>query len=838
MSKEPENNSNNECKENLGNEKEKNFDNSTEEREKETPDEKKDDSPPTPTPQDSENIKNENTNCLEDSEKLKKSTEKSVKAKKIGKYYKAGNNIYFGSSEKKDSFLDPTKLLPEKITDFSIFKINNDISKHINILKDKQIVVLNCMNPKVLFSMGYTLVKTEEFKSYQARILSFSELNSKRDDLYLDIFLNGKIGNGKKMVILVEINKNVGFWDSILSETLYLNIIVERFRENDIKLICLVNSELITKMIGEKLKEGIFHHWNIEFLPYLLEFLLPDQVDELVREISNQREKGRWGNRDNEKEFYNLLYKLYLDGKDVFLAGVKERTGEFAEGSESFTTMKNDIKANDLFINQEPHKTVLYTATFFPKLSPIEFDLMVQFFMGDRNIPIDKITQLVTENGEIKSVITRGEKKLTNIWDEESDKILSDCNLIAVTPEDSTQIIDFSNLNFRQNLMKIFKEMHSIYLMKHFRLIQTSGFLFVPDISPIIIENLIQISIDMALLIPELYNFDWLLKFIYDIKNKFDTQHIERRIINEDFYIRVASLIREMLNHQPLKKIVNGFLEKLFADKHYEVVLKLVLKVGKQLLFSSNFDFDMFGWFKRIINDGKEDIKMETYHSILQLTKERDFHILEILDIIRKWLPDEKIEPEKYSYSNIYSLLFIIEYSLKTLALLNERHYGEWPSKYPLFYALYNDKSLIEERVKILIDWLLHPGIETAIKNMKDKRNEDDILDDFDINLFIANLLEQWGIVLLGQEFQYSNSEAQELFEIIIRQITITAEKDSLRKILNWMAEIRVYYRDEISNRKYINKEIRQSIIIRYHLSRQIFTLFTKFISKTKGVLK
>ena len=63
--------------------------------------------------------------------------------------------------------------------------------------------------------------------------------------------------------------------------------------------------------------------------------------------------------------------------------------------------------------------------------------------------------------------------------------------------------------------------------------------------------------------------------------------------------------------------MVKSYLNHLFSNEGHDAVLHIALNVGKRLLFAPHFDFDLFYWFKRLLDQGPEDIKWETYDSLL-----------------------------------------------------------------------------------------------------------------------------------------------------------------------------------------------------------------------------
>jgi hypothetical protein len=285
-----------------------------------------------------------------------------------------------------------------------------------------------------------------------------------------------------------------------------------------------------------------------------------------------------------------------------------------------------------------------------------------------------------------------------------------------------------------------------------------------------------------------------------------------------------------MLNYTQLKDVVKNFLNDLFANEGHDAVLHIALNVGKGMLFAPQFDFDLFYWLRRLLDQGPGDINEETYESLRKIAFERSFQVYDILETVSSWLPEKDQELESLSPSNRCALLFIVDYTSNTLeqakTKYKEKFYGQGLTTYPLFMPLKENKNSREDKLKKIVDWLLHPLIESVLNNEKqvDPNDDDDI--DFDINRYTAAVLEEWAMALLGFDNEKSNpadSQAEEILHILLSQVIITLSKDRprFRKIIDWFAKRRIEYRDFIDEYE-VEKETKIQLMAGYKTARML----------------
>jgi hypothetical protein len=835
------------------------------------------------------------TNNEDEPNKKEQAITQQTKAKKVSALNMAKNitnNYYINKGDKKESegskkpgkendnevFIDLTKPLPGNPSKLVVFHSSEEIERKIEMWEEERLMLVSCQCEDISLSTAYKLIEKQEFNSYERRLLSFESYIYSHSDLTLDVLLSHRIGNGGKTIVFIDIKRQCPFFDSLYNKKLDNQLRKEDFKQKKILLIGLLNPDLMTQAREEK--EFNFGYWEIDFLPHLLKNY---KADSLMPEILLQKEKGLWGQDD--REFFKSIHKYIQDGRETFEKQVKKRSEngsdkwkltEFNANDSSSMGKIKEVLARELFVDKEPDKTILYVGTFFPELPPLDFDRVVRELLEDRTIEIEKKKPVIRKgdefrktteteqikSGEVKEVKTITEKEKINlleVWEKEADSILARCHLKAVKASDGSQYMDFSYPYLKNDLKKYIEESHPIYLQQQFARIQSSDRLFFSmDVSDRISENIIRLAAYMAILNPFYYGTKWLTEFIYQVKAQYKIQYeptdnpflaiwqflenSDNEDIQKHFYTQVSRLIREMLNHQPLKEVVKNFLNDLLANQGHDAVLHIALNVGKPLLFVPRFDFDLFYWLKRLLDDGPGEIKYQTYGSLLQLAMESSLHIYDIMDVIRTWLPDKEKKPDSLSHSSKYAVFFIVNYCSVTLDQAQKKYkeelWGQGLSKYPLFIPLKKDNPSREEWLKNIVNWLLHPLVQDLVKDLVQKVLQDSDDDgesiEFEINAYIADLLEEWALVLLGKEYNKEHSPGKEILDIFLRQVVLNTDKARQREILNGLVKSQILYRDVIDEYdKYEGEKIEKEwLITRYLLTRMLSTQLRQLVSE------
>jgi hypothetical protein len=746
------------------------------------------------------------------------------------------------------SFSDPTVPLSDKMYPLYTFKSSTEIETNIDQLIENSVGLLVCLNDDVLRSMAFTMIKSSRFKGYEKRILPIDGANAERTDLYLDMFVYQKIGKGQDMIVIVEIDKQRGFFDSLFEKKFHTHSYQGSLRDKKILLLCMVNSQLIEKVPKNNQANFIFHRWDIDFLSFLLELSFPERTDIALikKEIEIQRKYGLWDVIMDENTFHQLVSNFISQGKEVFEAELNKRREFMASGRSpnEFMDSLNKVEINKLFADKEPHKTVLYTAAYYSKLTPRDFEQIVLLLLRGKKIHVESESQITTENGEVKKIQHKKEKDLIDVWKEDADKILKECYLKAFNADDASQYIDFTSPYLRDEIRKYVEEEYPFYLRHQFEPIQDSALAILPDISPRISENVIRLSVEMALRNPVYYGAEWLVNFIVKLNNYFEVnntltdsifEEIIKFIVNHQnrkmrakFYARLSNLIREMLNHSQLKDVIDSFLNRLLEISHHEAVLEIVLQIGKRLRFAPHFD--LLYWLKRLLDQGNMEIQSNTYKSLLGLALNSKFQLFELLDSVKSWLPEKEKDKNRYSPSNKYALLFILDYCQKATENLSFEKYGEWPSTYPLF-APYQEEDSFDKRLKAIVDWLLHPGIQAVLDSDEFQEGNYSAL------YSLAFVFEQWSSLLLGCDKNKYHSRSIEIFDILVAHLAKETDQKQKSEITNYWRIRSSSCSTEINQLSFRKTEERKKLMCKYNTLTRLISSFREHTSVPKKSL-
>jgi hypothetical protein len=586
-------------------------------------------------------------------------------------------------------------------------------------------------------------------------------------------------------------------------EPLHAQSIKEQLEKNDIMLVCFANSSFIQEIWREKRSFFHFPKWNIPFLsPLLKSRFNEDTANYLKKQILQQRNYGLWDENNSDREFYGLISGYLRSGTRQLREEVENRN-LYSEGDSVADFLKEirTVRAKELFQDDDLVKnTVLYVATFFPGLNRHDFDFIVSLLLKGEKNTIEKESTRKTKKGKIKTVRTTKKRNCLKIWEKNQDKILVECHLQVIRSELGSQIIDFS-LPYLRGELKKYLEQKSLYI-NHFERIRESGLLFNFNASQKLIENVINLAAEMAISDPSHYGGNWLMGVIIGIKQHlaididigtnneievlFQTLVIElakeeRKKQIRPFVIRLSQLIREMLNYPQLQEMIKNFLENLMREKHYDAVLVIVLGIVKQLRFVSQFD-GMY-WIKQLLNRGEPQAKKEAYKTLLEQAKQSGLRVYDLLEKVKTWIPNPNLDYDKYSPSNKYALKFIIDYARDTLSHFNIAHYGVWPSKYPLFANLTEEKEL--KQIDLLISWMFHPKMQNVLNALDDFIKANGI----NVNTLLADLIEIWFKVLYGFQTTNLHPEVLAVSERLLRQIVSNTNRSQQRELIRrWWA--------------------------------------------------
>ena len=480
------------------------------------------------------------------------------------------------------------------------------------------------------------------------------------------------------------------------------------------------------------------------------------------------------------------------------------------------------FKENELIGN-----TVLYVATFFPELSPYDFDRVVTYILGDRKTTVLVNSQKTTKKGNIKAIEIPEEKLLRDIWKEslyKPDNYLIKNHLNTITKKENlSKFIGFELPNLAKKIKNYLEEKQSMYLEEQFKL---ARFLLFDDNSVKVAENAMYLSVEMALAYPNIHGEDWLFSIIvglteeadWNVNPQIDPGQLFNKLLTElaaekkrkFFFGRISNLIYQMLEFPELQDKVRSFLDRLMSVKRYDAVLAIV----KNLRFVSKFNG--LYWVKRLLDEGNKEICSDTYNFLLSWLKQSGSRIYELLDVLKQWLPKSSRSPD--SDSSKLALRLFLEYCIETTERLDKRYYGYWPSKYQLFAPL-RDNS-VESKLETLVSWLFHPSLKYVFD------------EDIDNTQLLSFLVAQWLTILCGWKKKETNPRASEVANSLIRQVIVQTDRFQQEELLESWREFAEYLRIEAeAYGEYGKQDLRRQSI---RLRNQVRQLMKRFSAAQK----
>ena len=544
----------------------------------------------------------------------------------------------------------------------------------------------------------------------------------------------------------------------------------------------------------------------------------------------------------------------------------KRQQEEYAHNTGKHSEHKTeDVYAESLLTDDEIKNTVLYTVTFFPDLSPEDFDQVIAFLLEGKTKEFTSSSEVLNAKGKVKTVTTKETKNLPDLWINPDnptykDKLLSQCYIEPQQlPNSFQQIIDFQeNYTYlRDEFIQFFKK-SAFYSKDKFQKIQILIFWS----SEKIVSNAIIMASSMALSNPNLYGESFLLSIInrlgeYENKVLLDAtlsslaseQSLEQTIFNiqsqkrESENVkallceRLAALVYKMEEYPELKGISDNFLKRIMEPpiKRPDVVLEIC----KYLRIVP--DFNEIYWIKQILSRGDAETRNNAYNFLFSLLKQSKNRLYERLKNIEEWLPDASKNPSDYSPLNEYALQIFIEYSMEQTSNLKVEYYGQYPSRHSLFYPLqYDQDDQIDEKLNILVNFLFCLYLDKNEKYHSDKLALAYIIDK-DVNAIdlIGYLIAQWYMILHGLQeneiqlpdciMEMSNPEASKIFQKLLTKII-----DKINPYLrNELVKSWVRFGKYLLNEGQKDRKLKQEFVTRYKLVKKLKDQFTHLAQST-----
>lgn len=643
---------------------------------------------------------------------------------------------------------------------------DNEVNEYAQLLFQNRILITYCSDKDALDCLTNSISQSDRFsefnnkrllwifEGFENKIQSLDEL--RRKDIKSQTFY------------IIDVNSQT-FLDSLFN---YDKKTVEKYQDwlisNDYYFFCKIDSDILIEYIESKKEKLHFILKPISRLRFILRKKGRFNAKKTLfyeEHLLKQKYEGLWG-KISDREFLDTISRFLEE--DIFeekfteRASIKDKT---EKGVQLF--LKSEIpklKPSDFIIQSEPIIMHLaFIGAYFPALTVKEFHDLTNILLSDERKIIKEFTSkiITKEDGsseEIKETII---KKCIQEWTNDKDNFLEKSKLKLIKSDSKTEGIDFLEPYLREDVQEFIEQKFPFYFQEQIDFLISKGILFDNDISENIINHLLKLSARIASKDPQAYGLEYLtglltyLKQVDIIEDETIEGFIERIKFEhqrELALFRLYRIVAEFLNYSNLDKTVEGFINFLFNNKHFDIVFSII----KYLKNASNFK--KFYWIKQIFERGNEECKKKTYELLLDFViKSVEERAFEHLDEIKKWLPKLDQLPQNHS-SNSYALAFIIDYSFKKIEEVPSEAFGKYPSKYSLFAGLSDERRIdTEGGWNDLLSWLFHPflytGCENSIVITQISKTESFVnIEESNQDSIVTDILSHWYFVLHGWE--------------------------------------------------------------------------------------
>ncbi len=611
------------------------------------------------------------------------------------------------------------------------------LEQYYSILTEERILIINCFDNRLAFSVADQLIRRMNLRSKQRRMIEVKDLTGINpenvpkeeevarvdpSELLSPELLNQLATNfydwDKPNVVLIDAHRSTESFLNYHSGSFVNSGHLRDNLKNKLKrfLICITDPEALEHI------EMDYPTWNLDFLrPFLYEndAYSADELEEFHERINDQRKRGSWGN--TQKDFFKEV-QWYRNQKQL-IERIREieELGKSVSNNREVVKPSKEVKASKLVNDStQTKKIIIFAATYFPDISFEDFDEIVKFLLKDKSRTEIKIIEadhkkngetIITEtnvkhsNGHEETVTesktvhaddnSGTEKKSKEIllledWQQDKDSTLEKLYLKIVTNDNGYESIDFIYPYLRDDLTHYFSEEKPSFLREQAQAIRFSEILFRCNVD--VLDNVIQLMIDMARKNPEKYGRQWLLHLILQEKQ----YRLER----------IARIIKKMLQSDYLKTIADNLFYDLIAVNRIRECLHLI-----KWLFNEPA-FDVLYWLKKLANKVKTEEKNEVLQSLYSYLR-KGGNVFDTISSLNQWLPDKSKHHEQYSESSRLAFRSLIYLFMDSATELNESYYGQWPSRYLFFRNVEQERRT--EQVDALFGILVHPGTDYII---------------------------------------------------------------------------------------------------------------------------
>lgn len=698
-------------------------------------------------------------------------------------------------------------------------------------LEKKRFLLLTSYQESAAYAAAHALMTDDHFDGREKKaVLPLRGNDRERSDLHL-LNLADQLLDQPPQIILVEIKGKGALLDSVLT-----------IADGEAGLLCdrLENSRSYVLFVAD---EDLFEQQNaanpripffgISHIRYLLERDLAARADDLERRLVLAMQRD--GRALEPREFYRLVadrLALGADAFDAFLAEIERTNASVLDDVRVRRVTTEAIIRED----SEIHRAATFVATYFPDLGQRDFDVLVLTLLGDQTVTVERTRTVIARDGSASTVREEVQERWADRWQTAADRSFRESHLGVVISADGSLVVDFKEPYLRRELRAHFERNFAWYVRQQFQTLQDRGVLFSLALSQTAVETLVRLFVERAVGDPLGFGGVWLFDLVRGLRIELSGEPptesreatlawlLERLAVEAQlrahFYGRLALLIREMLDREVLRPMVREFFEFLISAKQHEALLDVVLDLARRLRFAPHFD--PLIWLRRLLDQGTASVRERTAARLIKLARDSGARIYEFIGVVRSWLPEAGRAPERFSVSNRVALEFPFAYCLDIASSLPKEHFGEWPSRHPLFYALPPDGGEARREIGMLVAWILDPrGVALEVADGADPTRTAEA-----VRLaYAGDLIEHWAWVLQGVDNDGAY-EARALFRVIAEEIDRRLEAGARALLLfSWQRR-----RDEYMSHAVNAHGVERTLLFRRRTCiEQLLRLFMEF---------
>jgi len=670
---------------------------------------------------------------------------------RTGGDFHAGPRYYYGvgstKPEEEVSLYSLARELPQHTVELPE-SAQAEVREKAAQLKTTRLMFITCPYDKFALDAGYVAVRELGLNDpAQKRLLNYEDAAEKKLAFTARNLLEQIPKEKEERAILVyaQSESAQSVLESFFDIATRVDMVRAELQRNRLFLIVVAAPPDAQRGPGPLRQTPLFAYAEVPFLRPFLRRHFPADCEQMEAEIVKQRARGKW--EQDETRFCRQIVDFHESER---LEAVVADGGpdDPRLSAESLLKGSNAVE-----------KSALYAAAFFQEVTMPEFCSVVEALLEGRAAALPSNG---SNGGDARA---QPPTPLGHLWEEERDRIFNDWLRETSVAKESVRVVALSDSALREPLQQLFEKKHRFYLIDQFDALQRRGIFFHP--SPRLGDNAIRIAARMAGAYPDKFNESWIVELVGRVRSYFELEPSEGAdamfqtlsgLQPGDAFnravTRVADVLRRLLASPQLAGAVQNSLEQLIKRGYHEEALLLVT----QLQFAP--EFDALYWFKQLLHRADNRTRNLTYYCLYAHLRRMGGGAYEGFKKVEAWLP--KVEPQaerlpkartradhfvinagrdhgSYSQFDHFVLRLLIQYCVETVARFNAKHYGEWPTRYPLLAV--KDAAEAAERTSLIARWLLHPGIESTLVRLKMGGTR---------MTLIGALLAEWAFILLG----------------------------------------------------------------------------------------